>query len=242
MKTQIARSTLDFLHTLQVSNQFRYERKYTLNAENHLHAIFLIKTHPALFRNIHPSRQINNIYLDSQKYQAYHDNKIGIAERQKVRIRWYNATFGPVSNPKLEFKIKHGQVGDKWSFDLPDFDLKKGLNSQYIQHLFKQANLPEVVYQFVRQLQPTLLNTYHRSYFRSADKIYRLTLDEQMTYFKMNSFNNLFLAKQTAKEKYVIEIKYAIEADDPADQIGNHFEFRMDKHSKYVNGIDLNKF
>lgn len=228
-----------FLDQLDMEHHFRYERKYTLVATSKQQALFSIKTHPALFREIFHSRQINNIYFDTPGMFAYLDNKIGISERQKVRIRWYNGTFGDIPKPQLEFKIKQGLVGDKWTFPLPPFQLEKGVDQHFFQHLFQKANLPSPVYQFLRKLEPTLLNTYQRSYFRSVDQRFRLTLDDTMVYYKMGGFYNTFLCKHNAKERYVIEVKYALETDDQADQIGNHFNFRMDKHSKYVNGIDF---
>ena len=238
MEKVVNKKNLGQIERLDVVPKFRYEKKFTLTAFSRMEVLHLIKTHPALFREIFYTRQINNIYFDTPGLQFYKDNLIGIGERKKVRIRWYGATFGQVKEPVLEFKIKHNTVGDKWSFKLPPFRVDRGENLNFFDQLFESAALPPVILNQLEGLKPSLLNSYQRTYFRSVDRSFRLTLDEKMTYFKTHNGFNTFLPKSIARDLYVLELKYNLEADRSAAAISHFLQHRLNKHSKYVNGID----
>ena len=230
---------MDIISKIAAKSNLRYERKFTVNA-THASAIeLMIKRHPAFFRTLYPKRQINNIYLDTDGLTFYEANKIGISERQKVRVRWYGALFGRITSPILEFKIKHGLVGDKWSWKLADFDFEKGFSMSDVNALLDASDLPMPVREALKPLKPSLLNSYHRSYFQSADQQYRLTLDEQLIYYRIDRYQNSFLQKRKTPEEYIVELKYGLDMDSHVDSISAHLPYRMDKSSKYVNGIDL---
>ena len=215
----------------------RYERKFTVFNQSRLSVFAGIKKHPAFFREIYHPRQITNIYLDTPKFQFYKDNQIGIADRKKIRIRWYGTGLGKVQQPKLEYKIKVGLTGYKKIYALPDFEIKAGLSNSNLQTLFDQAQLPTTVRNELKSLIPTLLNTYQRTYFQSLDKHFRLTFDEGLTYYQLRPFNNQFLAKAAERDLQVLELKYAPEQERMASQVATLFRYRLDKKSKYVSGV-----
>ena len=223
---------------LDLPQQLRHERKFTLSDFPRQEVVRLIKHHPAFFRPIFYPRQINNIYLDTPDFKFYKDNVKGISERKKVRIRWYGETFGEAQRPRLEYKLKEGLLGDKWIFPLPNFDIKQGFSIADLQALWQRANLPEAIRKDLELLHPSLLNTYQRTYFQSADKDFRLTLDENLSYYRVNNRANLFLTKRTDSEALIVELKYAPEVDNVANKISKLFPYRLDKSSKYVNGIE----
>lgn len=216
----------------------RYERKFTVFNQSKLAVFTGIKRHPAFFRAIYHPRQITNIYLDTTKFQFYKDNQIGIADRKKVRIRWYGNVLGAVTQPKLEYKIKVGLTGYKNIYTLPNFEIRAGFSTNDLQSLFDRANLPMTVRDELKRLNPTLLNTYQRTYFQSLDKHFRLTFDEGLTYYQLRSTNNQFLAKARERELQVLELKYAPEQEQRASQVASLLRYRLDKKSKYVSGID----
>ena len=227
----------DFLQRIKVTNQFRYERKFTAEGYSRQRILYYIKNHPALFREIFHKRQVNNIYFDTPAKQYYDDNVIGLAARKKIRIRWYGEVFGTIHQPKLEFKIKQGLVGDKWTFNLPPFELTRNTSINW-EDLFRRADLPAPIREQLRELSPNLLNFYHRSYFRSADQRFRLTLDSQLGFYLLNrTFHNFSIERQS-KSLHILELKYNLQAAEAADTISNHFPFRMDKFSKYVTGLE----
>lgn len=223
---------------IDIAPNYRYERKFT--AENTERAFVLeqIKRHPAFFRSIFHPRKINNIYLDTANLKFYHNNKIGIANRKKIRIRWYGDTFGHIQNPKLEYKLKSNLVGNKWTFDLNDFELQPGFENKTLTNLFKSSNLPKPILEDLKLVKPALLNTYQRSYFLNVDKNFRLTFDEQMNYYKMSQATNFLMEKHQDLRNFIIELKYGIEHDKLANRIAQQIPYRLNKSSKYVNGID----
>lgn len=219
----------------------RYERKFTVFNQPKLGVLAEIKKHPAFFREIYHPRQITNIYLDTKDYQFYQDNQIGIADRKKIRIRWYGASFGRIQQPKLEYKIKVGLTGYKEIYELPDFELRNGFAKADLQTVFDKANLPKEVSDELKRLRPTLLNTYQRTYFQSIDKHFRLTHDEGLTYYQLRPLNNQFLARAKERTLQVLELKYDPVQEQLASQIATLFPYRLDKKSKYVTGVECFK-
>lgn len=230
---------MNLIEKISTKNNFRYERKFTLTAAARQEPLLYVKKHPAFFREIYEPRHINNIYLDTPEFQYYFDNKKGIADRKKVRIRWYGATFGQAVKPKLEFKIKRGLVGDKWTFPLENFNIEKGITKENIFQAFRNSNLPEPIWESLQNLNPTLLNTYKRTYFLSSDKVFRLTFDEHLQFYRIGNLNNLFLEKHTQKNDFILELKYGLDYDKSANGISKLFPMRLDKSSKYVTGVDF---
>ncbi len=216
----------------------RYERKFTVLNKSKAEVLLSVKKHPAFFREIYHPRQITNIYLDTIQFQFHKDNEKGIADRKKVRIRWYGNIFGVATQPKLEYKIKAGLTGYKKIYDLPNFKIEAGFSKNELDILFAKANLPVDVHDELKRLTPTLLNTYQRTYFQSLDKHFRVTLDERLTYYKVRPWNNQFLVNARERDLQVLELKYAPEQEQLANQVATQLPFRLDKKSKYVSGID----
>ena len=96
----------------------RFERKFTVNRLSKQGIELVIKQNSAFFSKIYKQRYINNIYLDTPNLTFFFDNNAGKSNRKKIRIRWYGDMFGMISYPILEFKIKTGDVGNKFSFPL----------------------------------------------------------------------------------------------------------------------------
>ncbi|OVE76875.1 hypothetical protein BVX98_04205 [bacterium F11] len=221
------------------SHLHRYERKYPLPNVSQAEVEQWIKRHPCFFSEIYHQRRVNNIYLDLPHLEYYYANRNGLAERKKIRIRWYGETFGHVHKPILEFKIKRGIVGRKSSFALQDFTFNNDFNIFSLNHIFESSNLPSNIRDELRQTEPTLVNHYFRRYYQSADKRYRLTLDFGLEYASIQKHSNFFLFSHKIDQDVIVEIKYDIETDPEAEHITNAFPARMDKNSKYINGVDL---
>lgn len=230
------------VHLIEAQNNFRYERKFTVPTSFTFKTIEqYIKRNSFLFREVFYKRKVNNIYFDTEGYNDYFDNVLGVSERKKIRIRWYGDTFGEIKKPVLEIKIKKGIVGDKWSYKLESFDLDNKFTNQYIQGIFRKSNLPEPILESVKMVVPTLLNSYSRKYYLSADNKYRTTLDFNLLYHRIDKrFNNFNLAPKYDENK-IIELKYGLDDDQKANAISTQFPFRLNKNSKYVNGVNTIK-
>lgn len=219
----------------------RFERKYRTEAF-HADIIQLIKCHPAAFTEAFYERQINNIYFDSPGFENYYDNVEGRANRWKYRIRWYGETFTHVADPVLEIKVKKGLMGYKHHYRLTPFTIKPGFS---VKELDLSVNDPSKPFIDVlgKNLTPVLLNTYKRRYFISADKKFRITVDYDQIFYKLNKYNNLFLNKvKLNKGNTVIELKYDNEHEIEAKNIGMQLHFLLTKNSKYIEGIEKTSF
>tara|TARA_B100001059_G_C17832965_1_gene585939 strand:- start:2379 stop:3137 length:759 start_codon:yes stop_codon:yes gene_type:complete len=229
-------------HFLDREHNFRYERKFTVPDEFSLNTIEQsIKRNKALFRKVFHLRQVNNIYFDTAAYNDYLDNVLGVSDRKKIRIRWYGDTFGEIKKPVLEIKIKKGYVGDKWSYKLKPFVLDNNFNNDMIQNIFNSSKLPLPILESVKMVSPTLLNSYLRKYFLSANNKFRITLDDKLLYYKIDKRLNNFNFIPTKDANKIVELKYGLSDDKMANTISTQFPFRLNKNSKYINGINTIK-
>ena len=232
-------SDIQNVATIGAKHNFRYERKFTIpNSYSFKKIEQVVKKNYYLFREVFYKRQVNNIYFDSALMNDFHDNVLGVSDRKKIRIRWYGATFGEIKKPVLEIKIKKGLVGDKWSFKLKPFKLDDSFTSEYIQEIFNTSNLPLPILESVKTVDPTLLNSYFRRYYLSADNKFRITLDFNLLYYKIDKRFNDFRRKPSTDPNKIVELKYALQDDIEAHAVSKQFPFRLNKNSKYVNGIN----
>ena len=223
----------------KAASKYRYERKYVIKGFYNKEIETTLKLHPAFFREIFHPRHINNIYFDDLFFKNYKENVNGDAERVKIRIRWYGDFFGDVSKPVLEYKIKKGLLGKKESYKLNPFRFTPKLTFDDIKDMIDSSDLPLHVREDFKKIIPTLVNRYKRKYFLSANKKYRVTIDNNLEYFKVSTHNNNFVQKFKDLHSTVVELKYDATDDNTANIISTLFPYRVSKNSKYVNGIDL---
>ncbi len=220
-----------------MTSDYRYERKFFIADLNPHEVEAIVKLHPAMFREIFPPRIVNNIYFDSLSMSNYMDNVDGDAQRTKIRIRWYGDEHNTIRRPVLEFKIKNGLLGKKESYPLSPLEINGSAGHPEFMESIQKAGIPEHIRLKLTTLKPSLTNRYHRKYFQSTDGKYRVTIDTDQHFQRVDHYYNSIA---TAADSYsvILELKYAAEADDQANQITNYFAFRITKSSKYVNGIN----
>jgi SPX domain protein involved in polyphosphate accumulation len=226
---------------LNLDESFRYEQKFVISELNFHEIEHLIKHHPKIFSEIFKVRQINNIYLDSVDLENYNHNIDGVAQRIKIRVRWYGKTFGLVNKPFLEIKIKENQIMKKITFPLGKFIFDKEFSSKSLKGLFANSSLQGFLVEKLKSYSPTLLNSYNRKYFISSDKKHRITLDWDQTFFSIGNKNNSFNEQIKDRANSILEIKSSLENHQSSLEIGQHFPFRLIANSKYVCGINIFK-
>lgn len=200
----------------------------------------LVKVHSAFFKEIFYSRRVNNVYFDNINFDNFQDNIIGNMNRLKYRIRWYGEIYGEISKPKLELKIKKGLVGSKITFPLNKFVLYKGINISNIRNIVLDSKEVEPqVKEKIRSQLPVILNSYSRTYFESLDKKFRITIDDDQSFYKVNTFDNTFVNNINDKGNVILEIKYNKEDDILANKIIKELPFRISKSSKYSRGVEM---
>lgn len=205
---------------------YRYELKYALMPADAFHIEAVILSHPAGFRKAYDDRLVNNIYFDDVSYSACKDNLSGIAERTKVRYRWYGKSKEPTEGV-IEYKIKKNALGTKAyhrdiAFNSLD-DLSNIVNSRL-------GLGPELL--------PTLRNQYLRTYFIDYSEKFRLTIDRNIKftwpqYAIGDSFTSL------SDDRIIVEVKFDRNSESDIDTITRYIPYRITKHSKYLSGLHL---
>ena len=220
-------------------NNYRFERKFLITSLDRFSVENIILQNPAFFSEVYKERWVNNIYFDYLEFNNFKDNIVGNMFRKKYRIRWYGNMVSKINKPLLELKIKEGLLGDKKSFQLLPFNLDIGVNSLLFKDIIQKSNIaPKIKFNLQEQI-PVMLNRYKRKYFQSSDKKFRITVDDQQSFYKLNRLNNMFLQKHKDLSSVILEIKYDKKYDIDAAQISNKFPFRLTKSSKYARGIEL---
>lgn len=219
------------------ATSLRYERKFVTDRMSRHEVESIIKLHPAMFSEIYHQRFVNNIYLDTHSLASYFDNEDGVSERVKTRIRWYGGLFGQVTKPVLELKTKKGFLGGKLRSPLQPFSLDHNCSLGLLQDVFAQSGLPGLLREQLKSMGFTLLNRYSRKYFESADHKFRITIDFDLEYFRIDDSRNYFTERLSDRDKVILELKYNQEDDDRARYVTNHLPFRLTKSSKYAMGI-----
>ncbi len=217
----------------------RFERKFVVQDMHYPVVIQHVRNNRAAFSGLYHPRYINNIYFDTNDMDFFTDNVSGKGSRKKVRIRWYGNLFGHVSKPVLEFKMREGMVGNKVSFPMAPFNVDTNFNGDYMQDIIRSSNLPDWVNSILLMLRPALLNRYHRRYFISFNKKFRLTVDDKLSYYGISYGLNRFMEKYTSEDT-IVELKYDQQYDGKESAyVTNNLPFRLSKSSKYVNGFEL---
>jgi len=216
----------------------RYERKFMIDVMTYQSVEQQIRIHPAAFSPIYHPRYINNIYMDTNEFDFYYDNVSGKSSRRKARIRWYGDIHGFIEKPVLEFKIREGMLGNKISFLLKSFHFDDNFSFDQLIHVFRNSDLPLWAFENLLQFKPALLNRYKRKYFLSFDSKFRLTIDDELSYYKIGGNNNNFV-EEYRSDDIIVELKYDRKFDDIAPLVSNKLPFRLTKSSKYVNGIEF---
>lgn len=217
----------------------RFERKFVVQDMHYPEIIQQVKNNSSSFSSLFYPRYINNIYFDTNDLDFFFDNISGKGSRKKARIRWYDNLFGQISKPVLEFKMREGMVGNKLSYPLSPFTLDETFSGKVISDVIRNSDLPDRVKSIMLMLKPSLLNRYHRQYFISFDRKFRITVDDELTYYGLNNSTNNYLEKHTS-EDIIVELKYDHKYDGKeAAYVTNELPFRLTKSSKYVNGFEL---
>jgi hypothetical protein len=217
---------------------YRYERKFLLPAADLAEALGVVRSHPALFRQTFPPRAVNNLYLDTPSLAHYVDHVSGIANRMKIRIRWYGAFTGEIDRPVLEFKLKRGLVSRKESHRLPPFGVNGAPLEASTTPALLQAAMPPAARLSIQTVQPSLANRYQRHYFESADGHFRLTIDSSLEFCDPRHAGRSPFALLHDGPSVILELKYAPAHAAEADRIARAIPCRLARCSKYILGIE----
>jgi hypothetical protein len=220
-------------------NNFRYERKFFISNADRNFVEKKVLMHPAFFSEIFHERYVNNIYYDFVTLNNFFDNIDGNMYRTKYRIRWYGDMLKLIKKSKLEIKIKKGFVGTKITFKLCEFKVNNGIINYEFKNVIRDSEIDPVTKFSLKEQVPVLLNRYRRKYYATKDNKFRITIDDNQAFYKINTLNNTFLCNHTDTDNIILELKYDKEYESLASEITNKLPFRLTKSSKYSRGIQM---
>jgi hypothetical protein len=197
-----------------------------------------LRLHPAHWRRAYPPRQVNNVYFDTPDYRNLSANVAGHTERAKLRLRWYGPNPHRIAAANLELKRKAGRVGWKeiCAADVR-FNLERGSWPELYRAL--RAGVAPGGQVWLDRLEiPALINHYRRSYFVTPDGAVRLTLDTDLrAYAQLRAFTPNLTSPSPIAETVVLELKAPVAEAARISQILGSFSARVDRFSKYVQGM-----
>jgi len=217
----------------------RYELKFVSETSRYSDLEQWIVNHGACFFKEYSDRKVNNIYFDNHDLDSYSENLSGISSRTKIRLRWYGDQEDLTAKPAaLELKIKKNKIG--WKHSEP-------INfNQNFQNLTKNEIVTTITKQLSNDFKnrfyfsnlPILANTYERSYYISADKRVRITLDKNLLFYDQRlaerlDFENLYRPANII----VMECKCDANDLDYGQKVVEKVFLQPSKCSKYVLGV-----
>ena len=217
-------------------NDSRIEKKFLIEPSSNEKYIKIIKSLPFKIKKKYNSRQVNNIYLDTQLNQSLIDHLDGINKRYKCRVRWYG-DFYDFNSPVLEFKMKTNQVTEKKKIYLfnkqtSKFDTNK---ENFLSFISKQLQENKMV-NFIKNHKVSRIIIYKRDYYESLTKNIRFTIDKDLEY---KLWVNNKIKKDTSrnfmhKNFNIIEAKYDFKLKYILPYLVNAFKLKSQSYSKFI--------
>jgi len=211
----------------------RYERKWVFNSIDHNQLFILLNRSNFSFMNQFSDRQVNSIYFDDENHTSIIQNIDGISEKKKYRLRWYG-DFKIITNPTFEVKSKKGFEVSKKNFELPKMS---NLNLLDYNDIEKIELLINNNFNFKNKLFPILTTHYLRSYFISANRLVRSTVDRNLKSLLLYKNRNLNIIKEY--EDIILEFKYDLNLDEYVRSNLGNISSRFSKNSKFVNAATI---
>ena len=214
----------------------RYELKLVCDSHWLPQARSWIQLHPAAFRVVFPSRQVNNFYLDTPSLDNMNANFSGQLQRSKLRLRWYGERTDRI-RAWLELKRRENLLGFKRRFWLSNLiDLARS----WIEILESVRNQIPNDWQWWlgSACQPALFNRYQREYYATPDDTIRATLDYAQFACdqRLSPYPNLS-QPLPIPDTVIIEIKASTDHIEWLQEVVGHFPIPRSRNSKYVGGL-----
>jgi len=216
----------------------RYEIKISARPHQLAQVNAWVRLHPVHWRVAYPPRQVNNVYFETLDYASLNDSLAGVGQRRKLRLRWYGPTLETIREARLELKCKQGQVGWKETWPLEHLSLDLHQPWSYLLRAIKDAASAQANLWLDQFTCPALLNHYQRDYYVTPDQALRLTVDSRLRAYDQR-FTALPNYRRPAPlaERVVIELKTERQHYQRLVHVLAHFPIRVDRHSKYVQGM-----
>lgn len=215
----------------------RYERKAVVAEVDCQRLQQWVWDHPLAFRSAFSDRIVHSLYFDSRELGHLSDNLAGIANRVKLRLRWYGDS-SDTTRTCFEIKAKRNELGYKFRCDVA---LSASLQTLSLARVLDEirAELPaDMRAQFDAADHPQLHTRYSREYFVSGDGRVRATLDRGISIFGQSDAKVLNGERAAFFPPVaVLELKYAAKLDAWLRRHTTPLPSRLSRFSKYTVGM-----
>ena len=222
------------------SDAHRCEVKFVVPVQELPTVMAQVRSHPAGFRQAFPPRRVNSIYFDTYGWTNVDDHLAGVAERCKLRLRWYGEDLQTVRGGVLELKQRRGTVGKKTTWPIRETIGLSGRTWNEIRRIVRERNLGPLEYAARHYSFPTMIISYDRQYFLSCDGQVRLTIDESLAiYAQIFAPHPQFNRRLLTPDDVIIELKATDSTWRRVSEIMAPLPFRSLARSKYILGAGV---
>ncbi|HLC89718.1 MAG TPA: polyphosphate polymerase domain-containing protein [Patescibacteria group bacterium] len=226
----------------------RFEFKYYLpkNTANKLIPALLshMSWDPYIKNSSYDFYQVNSLYFDSPNYGCFWDKESGLADRKKLRLRFYNQLSDSESPIFLEVKRKKDALVIKDRIPLELKDAANGVLDSKLSSLAKQNESNDFLKELIwfkksNSLRPKLFVTYKRqALIGKLDKKFRVTFDYDVKTQLISSLvHPLNKLKEVYPEGVVLELKYNNILPFWFQEIIQKYQLQRLAYSKYCNSL-----
>ena len=219
------------------AEQLRYEMKMVAPVSEWAQVRAMLNVHPAGFHAAYPRRRVNNIYFDTINLDSYAENLSGIAQRMKLRLRWYGKEI-VIRRGILELKCKLAGPGWKLSHAIGvTIDLGRKRWPAIVAAIRRDAP-PRFVSALDVAHRPIVINHYERDYLISNDGRVRITVDGPQSVYSQLATSVPNLRIDCSRHGcIVVEAKVDTEHRDRLIDVLSDLPLHVGRHSKYVTAV-----
>ena len=216
----------------------RYEIKFVFNRRDAIKVERWLLLKPS-FSRVFPDRVVRSIYYDQVSLPAAAENLMGLANRTKIRARFYDDWQNKNSKVTLEAKIRRGRYGYKTRVPIHvQPSLLFNTSAKQGKEIFKLLEPIVPFYRNNAELLPTLFVCYRRSYYQGTEGI-RLTVDKKIEFFDLLRGGDPSASRRKNFEKDILEFKFPPKAKDQASELMSNLSSYPMRSSKYLTGLSL---
>lgn len=188
--------------------------------------------------------QVNSVYFDSLDYGCFWDKESGIADRKKLRFRFYNQLSEQNNQVFLEIKRKNDALVVKDRVKLFVEDCSKNCLDSKLADLFRADPrndfLRELIWFKKRNvMRPKLFVSYNRkALVGKVDKRFRVTFDYDIETQLVDDLHFLpGRVRSVYPEGIVLELKYNNILPAWFHRIIQRYQLQRLAYSKYCNAL-----
>ena len=188
--------------------------------------------------------RVSSLYFDTPDYGCFWDKEAGVAERKKLRLRYYGESFDAKANVFAEIKRKKDALILKDRISLPPSVCNFRDLDGYLAGLGGETDNKDFLrelrwFRLRNNLRPKVFVAYNRrAFFAKRDRRIRVTIDEDIIAQRQVRLEAaLRMPKRVYSQGAVFEVKYENVLPYWFHRILQRFELQRLAFSKYGNSV-----